>query len=78
MFNCVEGYSVRLMLETLLKQLLGVERRCETVSDFLGVLRQELEPGRRVVVVMQMAERLRDMEQHLLQAFLRLQVLLLN
>jgi len=74
-FSCVEGYSVRLMLETLLKQLLGVERRCETVSDFLGVLRQELEPGRRVVVVLQMAERLRDMEQHLLQAFLRLQEL---
>jgi len=75
-FNCVAGYSQRLMMETILKQLLGGEaRRCDNISEFLNHLRHDMEPGVRSVIVLQLADRLRDMDANLLQSFTRLQEL---
>jgi len=75
-FNCVEGYSQRLLMEGILHQLLGEkEKRCDNISDFLNHLRHDMDPGVRAVIVLQLADRLRDMDTNLLQAFTKLQEL---
>jgi len=74
-FNCVEGYSTKLMLEQILKQLLGNHMKCDNMSEFLCHLRQELVPETRFVIVLEISDRLRDMDGNLLQVFLRLQEL---
>lgn len=86
--NCVECYSQRFLYEHILNQLheeltplveSSSMMRCENMNDFVRLLKQVLiEKGlgdQTVYIVLDKAERLRDMEANILPAFLRLQEL---
>jgi len=72
-FHCVELYNVRLMLESILEQLLGKPGRCDNVGEFVSTIRQELEPNQAHVILFEEAARFRDTDAHLKQVFCRLQ-----
>ena len=70
--HCVEAYQPRLLYQAILEQLGGGEGRCDTVSDFIRMLRECLGGGRRGVIVLESGERLRE-EGSMLSVFTRLQ-----
>ncbi|XP_052779192.1 origin recognition complex subunit 5-like [Mya arenaria] len=86
--NCVECYSQRFLYEHILNVLhSGSETvletsqliKCDNMNDFVRLLKQEMiSKGlekQTLYIVLDKAERLRDMEQNILPAFLRLQEL---
>ncbi|KAJ8046876.1 Origin recognition complex subunit 5 [Holothuria leucospilota] len=84
--NCVECYSQRLLYEEILGQLSGQvlcaennytrSSRCETMNEFVRLLKIVIEENewedQTVYIVLDNAERLRNMEGHILPVFLRL------
>ncbi|GAB5568463.1 origin recognition complex subunit 5 isoform X1 [Prionailurus iriomotensis] len=86
--NCVECFTLRLLLEQILNKLNHLsssENRCsthitcETFNDFVRLFKQVTEAeslkDQTVYIVLDKAEYLRDMEANLLPGFLRLQEL---
>ncbi|XP_020008875.1 origin recognition complex subunit 5 isoform X2 [Castor canadensis] len=85
--NCVECFSLRLLLEQILNKLSRLsspeegcsEITCETFNDFVRLFKQvtqaESLKSQTVYIVLDKAEYLRDMEANLLPGFLRLQEL---
>ncbi|XP_071817160.1 origin recognition complex subunit 5-like [Apostichopus japonicus] len=84
--NCIECQSQRLLYEDILGQLSGMlpcvqndyarYARCETANDFVRLLKNlianEKWEKETVYIVLDNAERLRNMEGHILPVFLRL------
>ncbi|XP_017361729.1 origin recognition complex subunit 5 isoform X1 [Cebus imitator] len=86
--NCVECFTLRLLLEQILNKLnhlsssedgYSTEITCETFNDFVHLFKQvtkaENLKDQTVYIVLDKAECLRDMEANLLPGFLRLQEL---
>ncbi|XP_050638672.1 origin recognition complex subunit 5 isoform X7 [Macaca thibetana thibetana] len=86
--NCVECFTLRLLLEQILNKLnhlsssedgCSAEITCETFNDFVRLFKQvtaaENLKDQTVYIVLDKAEYLRDMEANLLPGFLRLQEL---
>ncbi|KAB0399119.1 hypothetical protein E2I00_017644 [Balaenoptera physalus] len=86
--NCVECFTLRLLLEQILNKLnhlsssegeCSTQITCETFNDFVRLFKQitkaESLKDQTVYVVLDKAEYLRDMEANLLPGFLRLQEL---
>uniref|UniRef100_F7I447 Origin recognition complex subunit 5 n=1 Tax=Callithrix jacchus TaxID=9483 RepID=F7I447_CALJA len=86
--NCVECFTLRLLLEQILNKLNNLsssedgcssEITCETFNDFVRLFKQvtkaENLKDQTVYIVLDKAEYLRDMEANLLPGFLRLQEL---
>ncbi|XP_067683053.1 origin recognition complex subunit 5-like [Haliotis asinina] len=79
--NCVECYSSRFLYEHILNNLPSSDTntRCDNMNDFVRLLQQGIQQcqlqDQTVYVVLDKAERLRDMEANILPAFLRLQEL---
>ncbi|EGV97014.1 origin recognition complex subunit 5 [Cricetulus griseus] len=86
--NCVECFTLRLLLEQILNKLSRLnsseaecptEVTCETFNDFVRLFKQvtntENLKDQTVYIVLDKAEYLRDMEANLLPGFLRLQEL---
>uniref|UniRef100_A0A8D1AL05 Origin recognition complex subunit 5 n=1 Tax=Sus scrofa TaxID=9823 RepID=A0A8D1AL05_PIG len=86
--NCVECFTLRLLLEKILNKLnhlssseddCSAEITCETFNDFVRLFKQitkaENLKDQTVYIVLDKAEYLRDMEANLLPGFLRLQEL---
>ncbi|XP_013394402.1 origin recognition complex subunit 5 [Lingula anatina] len=86
--NCVECYSAKLLYEEILNALLGdgpcpandfsVTHRCDNMNDFVRALThglQETLVDDPFYIVLDKAERLRDMEGNVLPALLKLQEL---
>ncbi|XP_052281401.1 origin recognition complex subunit 5-like isoform X2 [Dreissena polymorpha] len=86
--NCVECYSQRFLFEHVLNAIradgaaildTSTLIKCDNMSDFVRLLQQEVVAKKldmqTVYIVLDKAERLRDMEQNILPAFLRLQEL---
>ncbi|KAL3853199.1 hypothetical protein ACJMK2_016760 [Sinanodonta woodiana] len=87
--NCVECYSQRFLYEHILNSLHqtdlfavneSVSRiKCENMNDFIRLFKQVLSQKgldkETVYIIMDKAERMRDMESNILPAFLRLQEL---
>uniref|UniRef100_A0A2K6PSK7 Origin recognition complex subunit 5 n=1 Tax=Rhinopithecus roxellana TaxID=61622 RepID=A0A2K6PSK7_RHIRO len=86
--NCVECFTLRLLLEQILNKLnhlsssedgCSTEITCETFNDFVRLFKQvtaaENLKDQTVYIVLDKAEYLRDMEANLLPGFLRLQEL---
>ncbi|XP_042540700.1 origin recognition complex subunit 5 [Dipodomys spectabilis] len=85
--NCVECFTLRLLLEQILNKLsylnasegCSTEIICETFNDFVRLFKQittvESLKTQTVYIVLDKAEYLRDMEANLLPGFLRLQEL---
>ncbi|ELT87755.1 hypothetical protein CAPTEDRAFT_162477 [Capitella teleta] len=84
--NCVECYSARLLFQRVLNELSGhvpsaandftSYSRCDNTNDFVRILKHLMQQKRlagTLYLVLQKAERLRDMEANLLPALLRLQ-----
>ena len=86
--NCVESFTARLIFEHVLYQLqdsdkeadLPASPKCDNMTDFLRHLKHDLLSKDLVnetfYIVLDKAERLRDMEANALPAFLRLQELM--
>lgn len=74
--DLVRHWSTRGLLLSLLEQLTPPGEppppRCEHFADFLHLLAGAMAGGRRAVLVLDRAERLRDMDSNLLPALLRL------
>ena len=66
-FHCVELYNTRLMLESIFLQLDGKVRKCENVNDFVFLLRQDLDPKQRYVILFEESERFREADSHFMQ-----------
>ena len=87
LINCIECFTPRLLYESILLQLEHCDNsgdnfiypRCENMNAFIRLLKyqiKEQEHGNETVyIVLDKAERLRDMDAHVLPAFLRLQEL---
>ena len=85
--NCVESFTARLIFEHVLYQLqdsdkevdLPTSPKCDNMTDFLRHLKHNLLSkdivSETFYIVLDKAERLRDMEANALPAFLRLQEL---
>ena len=82
--NCVESFSSRLIYEHILTKLQDdgqnpVAPRCDNMTDFVRMLRQSITAqgfqNETFYIVLDKAERLRDMEANILPAFLRFQEL---
>ncbi|XP_070558277.1 origin recognition complex subunit 5-like [Ptychodera flava] len=87
--NCVECYTLRLLYEHILNQVAEIVpcpdnsyecySRCDTMNDFVRLLQKVIAERQlseeTVYIVLDKAERLRDMESNILPAFLRLQEL---
>lgn len=86
--NCVECYSQRFLYEHILNTISGdVDTitdtadliKCDNMNDFVRLLTQVVKDkgldSQTVYIVLDKAERLRDMESNILPAFLRLQEL---
>ncbi|XP_077977106.1 origin recognition complex subunit 5-like [Glandiceps talaboti] len=87
--NCVECYTQRLLYEQILNQVANViptpdnnyssYARCDNMNDFVRLLQKVIEEkqlsNQTVYIVLDKAERLRDMEANILPAFVRLQEL---
>ncbi|XP_065739743.1 origin recognition complex subunit 5 [Phocoena phocoena] len=86
--NCVECFTLRLLLEQILNKLnhlsssggeCSTQITCETFNDFVRLFKQitkaESLKDQTVYIVLDKAEYLRDMEAYLLPGFLRLQEL---
>ncbi|XP_055248532.1 origin recognition complex subunit 5 isoform X2 [Gorilla gorilla gorilla] len=86
--NCVECFTLRLLLEQILNKLnhlsssedgCSTDITCETFNDFVRLFKQvttaENLKDQTVYIVLDKAEYLRDMEANLLPGFLRLQEL---
>ena len=63
----------RLMLESIILQLDGKGRKCENVNDFVFLLRQDLDPKQRYVILFEESERFREADSHFMQVFCQLQ-----
>ncbi|KAK3579067.1 hypothetical protein CHS0354_029927 [Potamilus streckersoni] len=89
LLNCVECYSQRFLYEHILNSLYQTDLfafdesvpriKCDNMNDFMRLFKQVLNEKRldkeTVYIIMDKAERLRDMEANILPAFLRLQEL---
>ncbi|XP_075414631.1 origin recognition complex subunit 5 isoform X2 [Tenrec ecaudatus] len=85
--NCVECFTIRLLLEQILNKLThysseddcSTQMSCDTFNDFVRLFKQvtnvEGLKDQTVYIVLDKAEYLRDMEANLLPGFLRLQEL---
>ncbi|KAL4226958.1 Origin recognition complex subunit 5 [Mactra antiquata] len=87
--NCVECYSQRYLYEHILNNINHGEKvstkhyddlmKCDNMNDFIRLIKQVLEEkkllNQTLYIVLDKAERLRDMESNILPAFLRLQEL---
>ncbi|KAM9698976.1 origin recognition complex subunit 5 isoform 2-T2 [Dama dama] len=87
--NCVECFTLRLLLEQILNKLnhlsssegeCSAHITCETFNDFVRLFKQKITEAENlkdqtVYIVLDKAEYLRDMEANLLPGFLRLQEL---
>ncbi|XP_043318914.1 origin recognition complex subunit 5 isoform X2 [Cervus canadensis] len=87
--NCVECFTLRLLLEQILNKLnllsssegeWSAHITCETFNDFVRLFKQKITEAENlkdqtVYIVLDKAEYLRDMEANLLPGFLRLQEL---
>lgn len=74
--NCVESYSSKILLRSILEELLGSEERCDTLNEFVTILRSACNrKSSGYVVALDCADRLRDMDSNLLPSLLRLQEL---
>ena len=89
--NCIECFTPRFLFESILLQLENcndsgttdvddlVYPRCDNMNAFLRLLKYQIKDQNRkeetVYIVLDKAERLRDMDTHILPAFLRLQEL---
>ncbi|XP_036321148.1 origin recognition complex subunit 5 [Rhagoletis pomonella] len=78
--NCVENYTSRILFENVLdfvrRESDDQAVKTENLKDFVEELRrQDTEPHTRYIIVLDNAERLRDMDANVLPSFLRLQQL---
>ncbi|XP_037956800.1 origin recognition complex subunit 5 [Teleopsis dalmanni] len=82
--NCVECYTTKLLLGNIIETFIestNNETKCDTVNDFVSLLRlicpKRSNPGETpsFIIVLDNAERLRDMDANILPTFLRLQQL---
>lgn len=81
--NCIECYSPKIIFETVLSQISyenndQVDVKCDSLRDFISALNQVEEEGNRyepVVLVLDKAERLRNMDLNIFSALLRLREL---
>lgn len=80
--NCIECYSYNILFETILNELFGHKLcaennyspyvKCSNMKSFLMEI-SKLDEGNSYVIVLEQAEKLRDMEYNILPIFLRLQ-----
>lgn len=80
--NCIECYSYNILFETILNELFGHKLcsdnnynpyvKCSTMKSFLKEI-AKLDKEESYVIVLEQAEKLRDMEYNILPIFLRLQ-----
>jgi len=70
--HCVEVYQPKLLYQSVLEQLGGGARKCDSVSDFTRMLGECLEGDGRGVIVLESGERLRE-ESTMMSVFTRLQ-----
>ena len=88
MVNCIESFTARLIYEHILYQLQDLDEedddfdpppKCDNMTDFLRQLKNSLSSRQLIsetfYIVLDKAERLRDIEANVLPAFLRLQEL---
>ena len=85
--NCVESFTARLIFEHILYQLQEYDEednfnappKCDNMTDFLRHLKHSMSEkeltNETIYIVLDKAERLRDIEANFLPAFLRLQEL---
>ena len=86
--NCIESFTARLIYERILYQLQDLDEedddfdpppKCDNMTDFLRQLKNSLSSrqltSETFYIVLDKAERLRDIEANVLPAFLRLQEL---
>ena len=86
--NCIESFTARLIYEHILYQLQDLDEedddfdpppKCDNMTDFLRQLKNSLSSrqltSETFYIVLDKAERLRDIEANVLPAFLRLQEL---
>ena len=85
--NCIESFTARLIYEHILYQLQEVEAKddlatllkCDNMTDFFRLLKHDIFSkgleNETLYIVLDKAERLRDMKANCLPAFLRLQEL---
>ena len=72
--NCVEVYSQKLLYQYVLKQVTGdIDAKCDNMLDFIHILQSTLLTDEPLIIVLDYAERLRNMEFNLLSGFPRLQ-----
>ncbi|XP_043194961.1 origin recognition complex subunit 5-like [Amphibalanus amphitrite] len=75
--SCVECYTPLLLYQLVLRQLSDTERKCDGISSFVTALQAigTERPDENIAIVLEGAERLRDLDEGVLSSLLRLQEL---
>lgn len=78
--NCIECYSTKILLENMLDDLCsteGIDINCENMNQFIELLKcfYAKPPHKSLIMALDQAERLRDMDANVLPSLMRLQEL---
>jgi len=71
-FHCVELYNTRLLFESIIDKLSGVNSKCDNICDFISSLKKHLKSDEAYVILFEESERFRDTDIYLRQVFTRL------